>query len=94
MLVVRRLLRDEWNVAPIARHEVFPEEVEEVCHGRPLTSATYNDRLRVIGPTALGRMLTVILAPEGEAVYYVVTARPARRKERQRYSDETGGETT
>ena len=83
---------DAWNVPHIARHEVTPEEVEEVCHGSPMTSATYEGRLRVVGPTDAGRMLTVILAPQGRGVYYPVTARPASRKERQVYKEQQGGE--
>jgi uncharacterized DUF497 family protein len=82
------LIWDTWNVAHIARHNVIPEEVEEVCHGRAFFSEnTYKGRLRVIGPNAAGRVLTVILAPEGEGMYYPVTARTASRKERQRYRE-------
>lgn len=93
MLIVRRLIWDDWNVAHIARHEVIPEEVEQVCHGAPVTSETYKGRLRVVGPTEAGRMLTVILDPEDEeAVYYPITARPADRKERRNYAQEMGGE--
>ena len=92
MLDVRHLIWEPGNVAHIARHQVIPEEVEEVCHGRPMTSATYAGRLRVVGPTRSGRMLTVILAPQGEGIYYPVTARPASRKERRRYQEQQGGE--
>jgi len=87
MIFVRRLRFNEWNIDHIARHDVTPEEVEEVCQGKPAFSATYNDRLRVIGPTRAGRMLTVILAPEDDDTYYPVTARPASRKERRRYEE-------
>lgn len=92
MVYVRRLRWDAWNVAHIARHEVTPEEAEEVCHGAPLLSETYKGRIRVVGPTPGGRMLTIILAPEGEGVFYAVTARPASRKERRRYEQQMGGE--
>ena len=85
MAFVRRLRWDAWNVDHIARHDVTPEEVEEVCHGQPMTSETYKERLRLIGPTSAGRMLTVILAPELQGAYYPITARPASRNERRRY---------
>jgi uncharacterized DUF497 family protein len=89
MLSVRRLIWDAWNVAHIARHDVIPEEVEEVCHDEPMTSETYKGRLRVVGLTQSGRILTVILAPTPDAgVYYPVTARPADRKERRTYREE------
>lgn len=91
MLFVRRLIWDTWNIAHIARHDVIPEEVEEVCHGQPMTSQTYKGRLRVVGPTRSNRMLTVILAPTEEpGVYYPVTARPADRKERRNYEQPRG----
>jgi hypothetical protein len=87
MLTVRRLIWDAWNIAHIARHDVIPDEVEEVCHGAPVTSATYKGRIRVVGPTRNRRMLTVILAPTEEpGVYDPITARPADRKGRR--SDE------
>lgn len=93
MIYVRRLVWDTWNVAHIARHQVTPEEVEEVCHGRPVTSEAYKGRFRVVGPTLNGRMLAVILAPEDdEGVYYTVTARPADRKEQRNYQEQIGGE--
>jgi uncharacterized DUF497 family protein len=89
MLSVRHLIWDTWNVAHIARHRVTPEEVEEVCHGQPITSQTYKGRLLVVGPTRRRRLLTVILAPTVDAgVYYPVTARPADRKERRRYEQQ------
>jgi len=65
MLFVRRLIWDDWNVARIARHNVVPEEVEEVCHGTPVVLKTYADRLLVVGPPATSRMLSVVLDPEG-----------------------------
>ncbi len=86
MIFVRKLLWDAWNVAHIARHRVVPEEVEQVCHDAPFTSETYRGRLRVIGATPEGRILTIILAPSGKSeIYYPVTARPADRKERAVY---------
>jgi uncharacterized DUF497 family protein len=89
MLSVRRLIWDTWNVAHIARHHVTLEEVEEVCHGQPVTSETYKGRIRVVGLTRSGRILTVILAPTPDAgLYYPITARPADRKERRNYREE------
>ena len=89
MCSVHCLIWDTWNVAHIARHQVTPDEAEEVCHDRPLTSDTYKGRVRVVGLALRGRMLTVILAPTGqEGVYYPITARPADRKERRNYRKE------
>ena len=88
MLVIRRLIWDSWNVAHIARHAVTPDEVEEVCHGQPMFTETYGGRLRVIGATKVGRLLTVILSLKSQDVYYPVTARSASRKEQHLYNEQ------
>lgn len=92
---VEQLIWEEWNVEHIARHAVTPQELEAICHGQFVASATYGGRLRLIGRTADGRLLTIILAPEGAGIYCPVTARPASRKERHRYDElhAEGGET-
>jgi uncharacterized protein len=91
MITIRFLIWDPWNVSHIARHQVTPEEVEEVCHSAPVTSQTYKGRIRVISRTRRRRILTVILAPTAEqGVYYPVTARPADRRERRNYEEQRG----
>jgi uncharacterized protein len=91
MTYVRRLIWDEWNVAHIARHEVTPHEVEEVCQGNLVALQSYKGRIIVIGPTKTGRMIAVVLYSEDEGVYYPITARPASRKERRYYREQKGG---
>ena len=89
MVYIKRLVWDGWNVAHIARHDVTLDEVEEVCHCNPVFRDSYKGRKLVIGPTKLGRMITVALDPEPEmeGVFYPVTAHPASRKERRRYKE-------
>ncbi len=91
MIVIRRLNWDTWNVAHIARHQVLPEEAEEVCHGDPVELRSYKGRIILVGPSQAGRLLAVVLEHEGDAVYYPVTARPASRKERRYYEQQKGG---
>lgn len=90
MLIIAQLLWDEWNTEHIARHGVTPSDVEEVCSGEPIARETYGGRLMVIGPNRADNLLAAILAPRGNDVYYVVTARPAAKKERRIYR-ELGG---
>ncbi len=85
-----RLTWNDGNLAHIARHHVTQREVEEVLHGTTVVRDTYAGRLVAVGLTADGRMLAAILEPEPNGTYYVVTARPASRKERQRYREATG----
>jgi len=94
MIGIRRLIWDTWNVPHVARHDVLPEEVEQVCHGNPHIVRTYGGRFLITDPAETGRMLAVVLAPEpseGEQVYYPVTARSADRKERRIYQERQGG---
>lgn len=88
---VRRLLWDDHNIEHIARHKVSPIEAEEVVFGEE-TRGPYRDdrrrpgRLVFIGNTVGLRPLVVVTdppTPNGDA--YVVTARPATERERERY---------
>jgi uncharacterized DUF497 family protein len=88
MVTVRRLIWDPGNVAHIARHDVTPEEVTDLCRGDFLTRDAHHGRIIVFGPTSRGRMLAAILDPEPEqGAYYPVSARPASRQERKRYQE-------
>jgi hypothetical protein len=80
----RLIWEPEVNVAHMRdKHGVNREEVEEVCRGDYVVAEGYAGRLRIIGPTVAGRMLTVILNPKHEqGLFYPVTARPASRQER------------
>jgi len=91
MIEIRRLLWDDWNVAHIARHDVTPEEVEEVCQGDPLARQSYAGRLIILGRDSAGDILAVVLNPQPEeGVYYVITARAASQKERRYYRQQKG----
>lgn len=87
---INRLSWDPWNVGHIARHGVTLQEVEEVCFGRFTTRQSYAQRILLVGPTTEERMLAIVLEPEGDGDYYVVTARPASRRERRQYQEDMG----
>ena len=79
--------------SPYYKHNVVPEEVEEVCHADPIVQAGKKRRLLVFGPTNEGRMLAVILdKEEGIGVYYPVTAYKASKKLIKIYLNQKGGE--
>jgi uncharacterized DUF497 family protein len=92
MITVRRLVWDDWNVAHIALHGVTPEDIEEVCQGEYLVRQSYQGRFLMIGTNASGKLLSAVLAPEEEGIYYVVTARPAAKQERRIYRQFQGDE--
>lgn len=93
MVNIKQLIWDEWNIAHIARHQVIPKEVEEVCSSDPVIQTGKKGRLLVYGLTHSGRMVTVVLDPEPEeGIYYPVTARPTAKKEGEIYRQEKEAE--
>lgn len=91
MIQVDRLIWDERNIEHIARHDVTPQEVEEVCHNDPVFISGHSGRLMAIGTSRSGRAISVILDPkDDEGVWFVVTARSADRKERTLYRSMKG----
>ena len=94
-LVIKRLIWDEWNIAHIARHNVIPQEVQEVCERRPVERKGHKNRIFLIGHTEKNRMLTVILnQAEQENVYRPITAYDASKRSIKDYQEEKqlGGE--
>ncbi len=86
-MVIKKLVWDEWNVAHIARHEVLPGEVEEVCRATFVVYESHDGRFEIIGVTKQGRILLIVLDPERtEDEYYVVTAHTANKKDRALYT--------
>lgn len=55
--------------------------------GTVIARTSYKNRFALIGPTETGRMLTVIVgeSPHQRHLYYVFSARPASRVERDEY---------
>jgi len=86
---IQEIRWDDWNKVHIwERHQLTPEQVEEVCYGSPanmLVEETYSNRFRIIGPKNDGKLLVVILAEEGPNSFYIVTAKPPKRQELRRY---------
>ena len=81
MIAVKNFIWDEWNRKHIARHNITPEEIEEICHGRHQAKESYRNRILITGKTKAGRNLSIVLSPEdrnlkpyGKGIYYVITA--------------------
>lgn len=70
----------------VARHEVRPEEVEQVLFDPPRwVTAGRGGTTLVYGRTGDGRRLLVVVADEGGGVAFVVTARDMTRRERRTF---------
>jgi uncharacterized protein len=69
----------------IARHHVSVAEAEEVIFSAPFIRKARLGRYHIIGQTEAGRYITVFVAPRGQSVYGLVTARDADDAERRAY---------
>lgn len=85
MVRIVRIAWDDWSIDHIARHGVMQDEVEEVVAAAMFITRGRDDTYRVIGRTIGGRYLTMVIAPRGGGVFYVVTARDADSSERRAY---------
>ena len=95
-IIVDTLIIEEDRPAHIVKHNIIIDEVLEVLTGDYVYMAGRENRWPIIGKTARNLFLTVVLGerPE-ENTYGLITARPARRKERSFYIEYTtqgGGE--
>jgi hypothetical protein len=88
MVHVKHLLWEEENIQHVARHDVTPDEVEEVCHGTHIAFGGKQERLLIVGLTKKDRLIVAVLErdlPPNNFFYYTVTARSADRKEEDRF---------
>ena len=91
---IKALIWPDDRVEHIARHGVTPEEVEQVCFGRPFVQRAKSEGespvYYVLGQSEAGRYLfcVVILFPDGNG--FPVTARDMTAKEKRRYRKWTG----
>jgi len=82
-------LWDSANISHLARHNVSPEEAEQVITHNPIDLEIQfrngEERIAHIGETAAGRVLVVIVTMR-EDLIRVVTAHPANRAMRKFYA--------
>jgi Protein of unknown function (DUF497). len=76
---------DEDAIEHIARHQVEPEEVEEILAGRYLLFRGRWRRYYVLGRTEAGRYLFIVLERRERSRFRVVTARDMTNSERKRF---------
>lgn len=93
-MTIEEFIWPKERIDHIAGHGVTPEEVEEVCFGKPVVyrakSEGKNAVYYVLGQTDAGRYLfcVVIQFPDGKG--YPVTARNMTVKEKRRYRKRKG----
>jgi uncharacterized protein len=88
-MTIRQIIWPRDRVDHIARHNITPQEVEEVCFGRSYVRKTRakgkNPVYYVLGQTEAGLYLfcIIIRLPDGKG--YPVTARPMTNREKIGY---------
>jgi uncharacterized protein len=85
-MLISQLEWDDYRVEHVARHNVEPDEVWEVCED-PLHLAHRegHNRYRLYGQTAGGRYLFVVLEHSRGTVYKPITARDMTGAEKRGY---------
>jgi len=68
VLRIERLRSSPVNATPILTHRVRINEVQDVVDGDDIVETGHSGRDVLIGPTAAGRTLAVVLEPEGGGV--------------------------
>jgi uncharacterized DUF497 family protein len=80
---------DDQDIGHLARHQISPEEAEQVIENRPVDLESHirngEERTPQIGETNAGRILIVISTMKEKKVR-VVTARPANKNYRRYFA--------
>ena len=85
-MYISRLEWDDYRVAHIARHNIEPDEVWDVCEDpRHLARRHGHNRYLVYGQTTNGRYLFVVLEGIGGTTYKPITARDMTAHEKRNF---------
>ena len=76
---------NDGNVEHVGRHQVLPEEAEEVFLGKWAVRRARGGYYTALGKTLAGRYLFVVYSVLGEGTIRVITARDMSTQERKRY---------
>ncbi|MGI9862073.1 BrnT family toxin [Moorella naiadis] len=95
-MLITRLVWNEEIIEHIAKHDVTPEEVEEVCFGQPLIlknkqpTKGLNPIYYALGQTESGRYLIVMFIYLNKGQAMVITARDMNKAERKQLYQRRG----
>ena len=89
---ITKLLWTRDNIGHIAKHNIIPEEVEDLCfRDEPRIKKGRMKTYNILGQTLSGRYLFEVIALRRKGVAYVVTARDMDNKEKKLYRKLVGG---
>lgn len=89
-MIIGELEWDDENVEHIARHNVSPQEVEDVCFGLHISERQSNRRYVLSGQTAAGRYLNVVVERIGAGLFRPITAFEMSESYKRRYRRRVG----
>jgi uncharacterized DUF497 family protein len=89
-LNIESLNWDDANIEHIARHQVTPAEVEDICFGSFIFTREASQRYILSGQSGSGRYLNVVIERIGKGVYRPITAFEMSEKYRRVYKRQTG----
>ena len=85
-MVIKKLDWDDYRIEHIARHEVDPDEVWEVCEDMLHAARRQGrNRYRLYGQTANGRYLFIVIEKIANSIYKPITARDMTNNERHSF---------
>ncbi len=76
---------DDENIGHIARHNVNPREVEDVCFGTHISEREAGQRYILSGQSTNGRYLNVVVERVGKALFRPITAFEMSENYKRRY---------
>ena len=84
-MIINELEWDDQNIAHIARHNVNPEEVEDVCFGFHISERGEDQRYILSGQTGGGRYINVVVERVGKGLFRLITAFEMSENYKRRY---------
>ena len=84
-MIIGELEWDDENAGHIARHNVTPEEVVDVCYGLHLSEKAGGQRYILSGQSANGRYLNVVIERIGKRLFRPITAFEMSESYKARY---------
>ena len=73
-MIITELEWDDENIEHIARHNVNPQEVIDVCVGLHISEKAGNQRYILSGQSVSGRYLDVVIERIGKGLFRPITA--------------------
>lgn len=88
---IRKLLWSQSVIKKLhTKHKIQPPEVREICAGNHLALRGRRGTHYLLGQTAAGRYLFVVLSNRGKGKFKVVTAREMNAKEKRLFRRRKG----